>query len=345
MTAESPTGPTESVPPAATAPEGSEGASPGQMIRRARERVQMGLEELAAQTKLARPTLEALEKDDFTHLTEPVYVQGYYRKCAKVLGLSETALIETYRRVAHPEGPHAPSKLLLAGESSELVREGGGHFGGWWIALIVIILIVLAGIYVNRYISQHAGAVVPKTSAATTPVEHPAVPVAASPQMEREREVTAAQVAAAESVAAAAPSTTTAPGAAPAQVAVTAPATPSVIARRAATTPPSTAAVAGQPAGAAPQASGATAASASANELTLTFTGTSWVRITDAKGTLLLSGVVQAGQSKTLQGTPPFALFLGNAPGVQVRYEGRPVSTAGLVQANNTARLSVPQAH
>ena len=66
------------------------------MIREARERTHLSLDDMAAHTKLARATLEALERDDYGALLEPVYVRGYYRKCAKVLEMDEAQLIAAY---------------------------------------------------------------------------------------------------------------------------------------------------------------------------------------------------------------------------------------------------------
>src|SRR3546814_19816877 len=80
----------------------------------ARQAQHLSVDDLAGQTKLARTTVEALERDDFGALLEPVYVRGYYRKCAKVLGVDEKALIEAYSSLAAPRVPQAPTKLRLA---------------------------------------------------------------------------------------------------------------------------------------------------------------------------------------------------------------------------------------
>ena len=73
--------------PAVTSAPSQQG--PGRLMRLAREAVPLSLEELARQTKLAKPTLEALERDDFLMLNEAVYIRGYYRKVAKALSISE----------------------------------------------------------------------------------------------------------------------------------------------------------------------------------------------------------------------------------------------------------------
>src|SRR3546814_14083788 len=83
----------------------------------ARQAQHLSVDDLAGQTKLARTTVEALERDDFGALLEPVYVRGYYRKCAKVLGVDEKALIEAYSSRVAQRVPQAPTKLRLASGS------------------------------------------------------------------------------------------------------------------------------------------------------------------------------------------------------------------------------------
>ena len=91
-------------------------AGPGRVIRQARERARLGIEELASMTRLARSTLEALERDDFSTLTEAVYVRGYYRKCAKVLNLPEAELIAADKDTSLASG------LLSIAQTFEVVR-------------------------------------------------------------------------------------------------------------------------------------------------------------------------------------------------------------------------------
>jgi cytoskeleton protein RodZ len=77
--------------------------------------------------------------------------------------------------------------------------------------------------------------------------------------------------------------------------------------------------------------------------LALSFKGTSWVRIEDANGKMLLSGVIQAGDYQVVHGKPPYSVFLGNAPGVGLVYDGQPFDVTAYIKQNSTARFSVPQ--
>lgn len=117
--------------------------SPGQLLRQARERAGLGSEDLAGQLKLAKNTLEALERDDFAALSEPVYVRGYYRKIAKVLGVPEAELIAAYDAHSQP-APTTPAMRripLAGGVAAGASRQYRGQ--GMWLVLGAIILIAL----------------------------------------------------------------------------------------------------------------------------------------------------------------------------------------------------------
>lgn len=62
----------------------------------------------------------------------------------------------------------------------------------------------------------------------------------------------------------------------------------------------------------------------SGQEVRLTFTVASWVDLRDAEGRRLLYKNVDEGQKVSVRGQPPFSVFLGNAEGVQVEYQGQP---------------------
>ena len=123
---------------------GSAGQGPGRLVRQAREKLNLSIEDLGAQIKLARFTLDAIERDDFAQLNEPVYVRGYYRKLAKVLPVQEAELIAAYERVAGTRAPPHPSKLILA---------GGAELGsGRRVSLKLVAAIILIGIVVGALV-------------------------------------------------------------------------------------------------------------------------------------------------------------------------------------------------
>lgn len=298
---------------------------PGALIRAARERLNLSLEELAAQTKLARHTLDALERDDFKQLLEPVYVRGYYRKCAKVLNLAEATLVDAYERRVAPRGPALPSKLRLA-SGTEL--GSGSH-----LSLSMAMLFALVAVVVCAFIWRAMNAppeVPPQISARSAPA-----PLSAETSPES---LPAAAVMVDEATLAAAGTETVLAPAAPAQTTPPASDTP---------VPAPTTPAAMPPAALAPaQTSAPTPAPASpaapTSELTLRFSTACWTRIEDSAGQTLINGLINEGATQVLRGTPPFVVFLGNAPGVTLEYEGKTLDIARYVSSNSTARFTVP---
>lgn len=331
----------ESMRAAATLP-----AGPGAMVATARERARLSIDELATQTRLPRSTLEALEREDYSTLNEAVYVRGYYRKCAKVLNLSEAELIAAYDRLLGPKAPPMPTKMLLGNSGSTMGSMNRRSSGpGLWPVLIIAIAIGVVGWLLSRSeIAVTPVVVDPATTGAP-------LSTAPSPGLEAQPTVSASELATPE--AALPPASVDPLPVAPAGAAATAPA-PAAVPPPAVTPGPAPASVA--PAPAPPAAAPAPAAqplstlvpaagaadSAASGVLMLDFRASSWVRIEDADGRLLLSGTVQAGDHQVLRGRLPYSLFLGNAPGVAVQFDGRPFDLTPYTRDNATARISLP---
>lgn len=76
-------------------------------------------------------------------------------------------------------------------------------------------------------------------------------------------------------------------------------------------------------------------------ELTLKFSGVSWVQIADAHGKVLLDGLQSPGGTRSVSGLPPLRVVLGNAAAVALEVNGRPASLAGLTRHGGDAHLRV----
>lgn len=74
--------------------------------------------------------------------------------------------------------------------------------------------------------------------------------------------------------------------------------------------------------------------------LVLYFQKDSWAEVRDGAQTRLLYTTISAGKVIRLGGTPPFSVYLGNASGVRVEYNGRPVDVSSH-QRGPIARLTV----
>ncbi|HUP92381.1 MAG TPA: RodZ domain-containing protein [Solimonas sp.] len=292
---------------AAPAEQAAPPSTPGPMIRAARERAHLSLDELAGQTKLARHTLEALERDDFSALLEPVYVRGYYRKCAKVLGLPEAALIDLYQNRVTPRTPGTPSKLRLAsgtelGSASRLPIAMA-------ILLVIAAIVVCGFLWFARGKPEPLPASVAARAEAITPEPTPAAPGPVEPEL---------------------------PAAPDAGSVLETPAPAPV------TTAPAQAAPAGSAAPAEHKPAPPPAAGGASGTLALSFTASSWVRIDDAAGKTLLNGLMRAGDRQEVSGATPLSVFLGNAPGVTAEFQGKPVDFGAFKRDNQTARFTLP---
>ncbi|MBI3574140.1 MAG: helix-turn-helix domain-containing protein [Gammaproteobacteria bacterium] len=74
--------------------------------------------------------------------------------------------------------------------------------------------------------------------------------------------------------------------------------------------------------------------------LVLHFQQDSWADVRDGAQNKLLYTTISAGRVIRLGGTPPFSVYLGNASGVRVEYNGRPVDISRY-QRGPIARLTV----
>ena len=67
--------------------------SPGRYIRDQRQRRGMSVEQLAIDTKIPRASIDALEEDQFAALPGPVFVKGFFRCCARSLGIDAEVVL------------------------------------------------------------------------------------------------------------------------------------------------------------------------------------------------------------------------------------------------------------
>ena len=109
--------------------------SPGRRLRVQRQSRGLEVERIAVQLHLRTAFVEALEQDRYADLPSPVFVAGYLRNYARLLGLDPAPLVAAYR-AANPTPDPAPPRI-----STPARREiGSGH-----ILMRLISLAILAG--------------------------------------------------------------------------------------------------------------------------------------------------------------------------------------------------------
>ena len=69
----------------------------GAYLRKIREQLGFSLQDVASKTKISLPYLENLENEDFSSIPNDVFVKGFLRSYAKVLGLKELDVLERFQ--------------------------------------------------------------------------------------------------------------------------------------------------------------------------------------------------------------------------------------------------------
>ena len=325
------------------APGAESAISPGVRLRRAREARGESVHEAAFAIKLSPRQIEALENDDFAALPGMAFVRGFARNYARYLGLDAAPLLDGIERLA---GADQPDLSPIRNADGDLPSGGGGRRGSFPAGAVVAVLLVLLGVgwYFDWFRTE--------TATSTETVVEPAPTFAPAPSQSIEPQSAMPTMSAqpsqppvvepAEGLPGATPSETVAADGAPAAVApdTAVVAVEGAPAAEAAASPAAPAAA--SPAQvAAPAAAEAPAASpAGGGQLSFRFGADSWVEVRDATGTILHSGTNRAGSSRSVQGTAPFTLVVGNAANVTLEQDGKAVDLAAHVRGS-VARLTL----
>lgn len=273
----------------------------GERLRRERLKQGLDISQVASRTRIGSRYLEAIENDDAGSLPGKFFYRSFVRQYASALGLDEKDFDDELRQAAAPVEtepvPAVPPPLIQVPR----IETGGparpNRLPG---ALIVLLAVILAcaglfGLW-QRAKSPKAPAAPPPETAATAVVPAPVVSAADSP-------------APVEDATEAAPATPTA-------------APESVVAE-----PQQPAASTAEPAAAPPPPSAATLG---AGPLTVEVTAKDpvWVNIS-SDGRSVVTRVLQPGDSRTVRGTEEIKVLSGNAGGMSVLVNGRPLEEVG----------------
>jgi cytoskeleton protein RodZ len=296
----------------------------GARLRAGRERMGMTLLQVAEKLHVDAKSLEAVEAERFGELGAPVYAKGHLKRYSELVGENTAQLLDEYTAATKPVLPDLTQlpKASQHADPRKLVLP----------SLVVLIAFVLVGTV--WWVLQNFQ---------RTALEPRAIPATTS-----ENE-----------------SASAAPGGAvaPDNPSATAPASAATTPPSAATTPAAAAAGSsanrtrggaglgtGAPAGAAANAQspqGAAAASPAETprgrsvDVTLKFATDSWVEVYDANGQRLFYDIGSANSSRTLTGTPPLRVVLGNAPGVSLNINGKPAKVPASAVQQDSAQFTI----
>lgn len=306
---------------------------PGGRLRAARLRRGQEIGWAAGQLHVKSWIIEAIEADDLDRLPSPVFVKGYLRNYAQLLGESVEDVLLEYRR-AGGERQSSPVVKQVAFESGDHVSSG--DFSIKLISMGVVLMTL--GLFLVWGISQIDWSRVRLPDGMTQRIEHwvASIPLLgegpnetapgglAAPQTdeaEPKMDETAPSPVTEQKV------TTEAVDAAPAGNVLSQ--LPEAVLRQ---TPephqgvPERPLTGNAPAAAqpAPAPGGAESTPAAGKPVVLVMSGSSWIDIRDASGGYRLFGDRKSGERHVLGGTPPYKMVIGNISSVSMTVDGKP---------------------
>lgn len=271
----------------------------GAILREARERMGMSVEDVAGRLKFAPRQVVALEEGSFDQLPQMAFVRGFVRSYARLLQMDETPLLDALPRAPQQEGlaEKRAKPDMLPGAAAARAQNVRWLAGALAVAVVIGILAW-----------QHdGGEVAPKTSASAKVEPDASSGVRASSGEEAKPVAGTANIAAAISAASAA-------AAAPAI---------QEAAKRPAVTASAVAATRENGPHKRP-----------GRLVRLEFDEDSWVEVKDANGKTLLSMLGKQGSSQSVGGPVPLSVTVGNAKGVKLYYKGEPVDLESEADGN-----------
>ena len=242
--------------------------TPGELLRRERERRSISQLQAAEDLHLDTRVVEAIEANRFDLLGAPVYARGHLKKYAALLGLSPEFVLQRYEALTdRPEVPMPVPASVTAGAMVDL--EQRSTFKGPLLVSVTLIVLALGWWIFDEITTRPA-------------------PVQQVPSLEPAHDMP-----------------TISGG-------VEAPATP-------------TPAPAPQPVVNAPVVQPSAPVGVGSVRVTLEYSEASWTEIYDAEGRRLMFNLGEIGRVRTVSGTPPLRVTLGNASAVTVQVNERPV--------------------
>lgn len=301
-------------------------SGPGSLLYQARLDLHLAPEDVAQRLHLPLKHVIALEKDDYERLPGPTYVRSYLRNYAQLLGLSPEKVLEAYSGSMTPVKPAAPTKSVPAPQITSqhrLVRSASA-----------LVAVVVLGLVVTWWFGQEdapsnpspPAAGVNESAAAKVDTE---VPTTDSKDSGRPDIIKESAPSGKTNTDAARAATEQSPKVTPAAEQATLSGmilnVPPVDPGNAANQPPPAIVDRGM---VRPGTEIDIPPGATRSRLVLRAVEDSWADIRDVHDNKLLYETIRAGRAVTVEGLAPFNVFLGNADGVKVEFNGRSFNTA-----------------
>lgn len=298
---------------------------PGLSLARARQEKGLAMDEVATRLHLSAVQVQSLEENDFESLPEATYVKGYIKNYAKLLGIDHVALIASYIERVNPKKNDTIETIAI---NQQKLNASDDTKVMYTIIGIVVLVIAVIGIWIGTqgYNEKNTGQA--ETNATTT--EHPSEELF-GPQLDvqsdegNEPKETEGSGEPADTLLQAAEQQEPQYPAAPKNQDSISTVTP--VTR---TSPPvAKNSVKQEPAPEEIQVAKKPEVlieNERPDEIVLFFEENSWADIRDKMGKKLLYKTIDEGRVVTVKGNAPFKIFLGNANGVKLSYNGKQVN-------------------
>jgi cytoskeleton protein RodZ len=279
-------------------------ATPGVLLAAARKASGLSVGDVAAQMRIAPRQVEAIEADRYDQLPGAVFVRGFVRNYARLLKIDPVPLLHALEPAL---GDDAPLRAQhYAGTLPVPVKHNHTKL---WLAIlaVVVAVIVAAGAYEYLRARRDSGETPsePAKPAPATPAPAPAPPVEGGEPVPL------------------------APGRVP-ETSRTPKESDLGLLRDA-----------GGPVSAAPALPVPLSAHASRlDRMTLEFVQDSWFELRDRSGKALHMGTGTAGSAQRFEAEGPLNVVFGNAPGVRITYNEKPVDLSAY-SSRNVARFTL----
>lgn len=292
---------------------GNHEITPGTYLREAREAAGLHLATLAASLKVSVAKLEALEHDQYDLLPDAVFARALASSVCRMLKLDPVPVLNrlppigTARFIPQDRGINQHFRPRNIGPASSMLSQISrpAVLAGLVLLLGALVLIFLPSIR-NEVALVGAGAA-PEVASEPTLQSSPAL--LPRPALEGNAAAEVLHVVSADRLAAGTRESAAAAGDAASLTAVA-------------------------------PVSGGVAAASSLPVASFRATGESWVKVTDAKGVVVLNRTLKAGEAAEVSGFLPLSAVVGRADVTQVQVRGQAFDLS-TVSKNNVARFEV----
>ena len=146
----------------------------GQQLTAAREARGMTADDVAKRLRIRAMFVEALEREDWRAVGEPVYARGFLKNYAKLVGLDPEAAVEALDAVCPAYAPRSDVPVLLRDELSSAGFEPANRRGTNWLVVAtgVVAVAMLIAVGWNFFGMQQNGPA-PETALVNSPPPSP----------------------------------------------------------------------------------------------------------------------------------------------------------------------------